>query len=670
MDRVDSRITAVGIIMPFVALGFALYLLWHPYPGIARQPMRFFSFVFFADIALLFTAWLRQETRTAHLFSGAAVFFILGSWTMNFLTISLMNWALGFYLLFAILHAIFPAILQKLKPESSPQVWAQLFPAAGLIMVILTITKGLMPTWLVWPAILILDLAAIILATVTVSILGILAVLILTMVTVGVWILHVPSQAIGITMMPMMLSVVGAFAVIFFGAGIYAATRIMPRLANQTPEQELAGQPSGTDSQLELRGLIPSLSAFLPFVLLIMLIVRLPLSNPSPIFGLSLLMVILLLAAAWMFEVDWLSLIGLGCVLAVEYVWLTSRYHPEQAPLLLAWNIGFFAIFSIYPFLSQEKFRERMIPWVASALSGPGHFYLVYKIITKDFHNPYMGLIPAMFAIPSLLGLFRLIRTIPAENAHRNTQLAWLGGVALFFITLIFPIQFEKQWITVGWALEGAALLWLFHRVPHEGLRLIGTILLVVSFSLLALNPAVFGYHPRSEQVILNWHLYTHGIVTASLFFGGRLLAPPKNIVAGYNAQPLLYALGGILGFFLLNIEIADYFSKGATLTFQFSGNTARDMTYSLAWAIYAMIVLAVGFKTQSSWARYAGLALLVITLFKLFFHDLWRMGGLYRIGSFLGMAITLFLVSFVYQKFLAKGRTNHPSEPTPPSST
>ena len=49
------------------------------------------------------------------------------------------------------------------------------------------------------------------------------------------------------------------------------------------------------------------------------------------------------------------------------------------------------------------------------------------------------------------------------------TQLAWFGGVALFFITLIFPIQFDRQWITIGWALEGAALLWLFHRVPHRG---------------------------------------------------------------------------------------------------------------------------------------------------------------------------------------------------------
>ena len=41
----------------------------------------------------------------------------------------------------------------------------------------------------------------------------------------------------------------------------------------------------------------------------------------------------------------------------------------------------------------------------------------------------------------------------------------------------------------------------------------------------------------------------------------------------------VLYSLGTILAFLLLNIEIADYFSIGPTLTFSFSGNFARDMT-------------------------------------------------------------------------------------------
>jgi uncharacterized membrane protein len=43
-----------------------------------------------------------------------------------------------------------------------------------------------------------------------------------------------------------------------------------------------------------------------------------------------------------------------------------------------------------------------------------------------------------------------------------------------------------------------------------------------------------------------------------------------------------------------------------------------------------------------------------MFTLLKLFLHDLWRLGGLYRIGSLIGLAVVLILVSFIYQRFLA----------------
>ena len=72
-----------------------------------------------------------------------------------------------------------------------------------------------------------------------------------------------------------------------------------------------------------------------------------------------------------------------------------------------------------------------------------------------------------------------------------------------------------------------------------------------------------------------------------------RLLAPPRNLVLNQNAPPLLNSCGAILAFVLLNIEIADYFTKPGAyeLTFQFSGNFARDMSYSIAWALFALLL-------------------------------------------------------------------------------
>ena len=131
----------------------------------------------------------------------------------------------------------------------------------------------------------------------------------------------------------------------------------------------------------------------------------------------------------------------------------------------------------------------------------------------------------------------------------------------------------------------------------------------------------------------------------------------PRETSAERAAPPLLGSLGVILVFLLLNIEIADYFSVGPTLTFSFSGNFARDMTYSIAWALFALGLILVGMRIKQRAARYAGVALLGVTLAKLFLHDLSDLDELYRIGAFVGVALILIAASFIYQRFLAPER-------------
>jgi uncharacterized membrane protein len=262
--------------------------------------------------------------------------------------------------------------------------------------------------------------------------------------------------------------------------------------------------------------------------------------------------------------------------------------------------------------------------------------------------------LPALFAIVPLGSLLAVLRSGSPSSPARLNQLAWFGGVALFFITLIFPIQFERQWITIGWALEGAALLWLFHRVPHNGLRATGVGLLIVAFARLALNPAVLSYHARSDTAIFNWYLYAYGVAIVSLFVGARLLAPPRERVLGCNGPIVLNTLGTVLSFLLLNIEIADYFSAaGSTLTFQFAGNLARDLAYTVGWALFALALLVAGIWRRTRAARFSAIGLLSVTLLKLFFHDLSNLGQLYRVGALVAVAVVAIVASYLYQRFV-----------------
>jgi hypothetical protein len=641
-----------------VALAFTAWFL--DFPPLAQRPWLMFGFVFLIDLVAITVAELDEIVSPARSISGFAVFGLLAFWTSESLSNELLNAGLAFYFIFAVLHSALPAWLQRRRGVTK-QNWANhLFPIFALALVLVPVFKLAEVSFIVWPFILLVDLLAIALAALTATLLPVLAVLLLTLAATGMLIFKIPADLTGL---PVSFFLLGAFVVFFVAAGIWLVRKFKPDALK-------AGIKFGDDLTApgDLAAILPAFSIVLPFLLLIMATLRLQLINPSPVFGLALLLVVLLFGVTKLFSLDWLPAVGLACVTALECAWHFSRFNPanpaQPLNLVLAWYLIFFALFALFPFLFLRQFENKVVPWAAAAMAGPPQFFLIHRFVAAVYPNQFMGLLPAALAIPGLLSLIVVLKTVSAENKARLTQLAWFGGVALFFITLIFPIQFDRQWITIGWALEGAALLWLFHRVPHPGLQLVGVGLLAVAFVRLALNPAVLEYHSRAATPILNWYLYAYGIVTAALFAGAKLLVPPRNQISAINVPPILAGLGTVLAFLLLNIEIADYFSApGSTLTFQFSGNFARDMTYSIAWALFALGLLIYGILKNVSAARYAAMGLLCFTLLKLFFHDLARLGQFYRIGAFVGVAVIAMLASFAYQKFFAAGAKNKESK-------
>ena len=133
------------------------------------------------------------------------------------------------------------------------------------------------------------------------------------------------------------------------------------------------------------------------------------------------------------------------------------------------------------------------------------------------------------------------------------------------------------------------------------------------------------------------------------------------------NAESTLRRFFAIAGtvelFFLVNIEIADYYSVGDTLTFNFlSSSLAQDLTYTMGWALFAITVLVTGLVLQSRAARVAALGLLLVTILKCFLHDLARLGGLYRVASLFGLAVSLVLVGLMLQKFVMMKRESQPT--------
>jgi uncharacterized membrane protein len=358
-------------------------------------------------------------------------------------------------------------------------------------------------------------------------------------------------------------------------------------------------------------------------------------------------------AAGWHAVV--LIAVASSAVSAVAFRHIESPAGTTPFAFIVA--VAHYLTFTAYGFLALRRSgRDVTASLVAIAATVP--FFFLARDAMHDWNlGGVIGILPVILSIV-LLALLR--QTIRAEKEMggevNNSRRALVAAAALAFITVAIPLQLEKEWITVGWALEAAALAWLFTRIPHRGLFAAATGLFAVVFVRLVFNPAVFSYHPQAERAILNWYLYTY-VVAAAAFFAGAFLL--RRTLASDEPRPgrsvpaALSGAGTLLLFLLLNIEIADFYSNGSTLTFNFfSASLAQELTYTLGWAVFAIALLVAGIAGQNRGARIAAITLLSLTIFKCFIHDLGRLGGLYRVASFVGLAISLSLVAVLLQRF------------------
>ena len=80
------------------------------------------------------------------------------------------------------------------------------------------------------------------------------------------------------------------------------------------------------------------------------------------------------------------------------------------------------------------------------------------------------------------------------------------------------------------------------------------------------------------------------------------------------------------------------------------------NMWMSVAWAIYAIALLVIGFWQKSQTLRYIGLCVAGVLLLKAFIVDMSAVSTIYRIMAFLATGVTLVAVSYLYQFLKKKG--------------
>ena len=376
----------------------------------------------------------------------------------------------------------------------------------------------------------------------------------------------------------------------------------------------------------------------------------------APAFGLivcsHLALVVTLLVVATIQRWFFLAAVAVLPAFAAVYFELVGGSIWREVLLFdaLAW-----APFVLLPLILGRRVLGDRWPWVAPVLASIPFFFIARQAMIDGGLSSIIGVLPVAQAMVLAVVLLRLVRLEPKTDRDLG-RVALVAAAVLGFVTVAIPLQLEKQWITIGWALEGCALAWLYLRIRHRGLLAGSLALLTVVFVRLALNPAVFIYHARSDVPIFNWYLYTYLTAAAATFATAYLLRGVETLFGVPQLRPtrILSAFGTVLLFLLLNIEIADFFAAGPTLTFAFSGaSLAQDLSYTLGWAVFAIGLLAAGVALGNRAARISSIVLLAITVLKAFLHDLPSLGGLYRVASFALLALSLAVVAVALQKFV-----------------
>lgn len=354
--------------------------------------------------------------------------------------------------------------------------------------------------------------------------------------------------------------------------------------------------------------------------------------------------------------------------------WYSENYHPEKMLAALEFQGGLFSLYMLYALITHVARRRKAgIEELALLLLNAGLFFAAaYTLLDEDYHV-WMGTLAIAFAIVyTVLGWIVLRR-----NAEDGRLLLATVAIAMGFVAIAIPIQAEAVWVAVGWAIQGLALWWYGLRARFPALRGMGVVLL-----LLAVGRLLFVNTPELDREpfvpILNGYALPALLVAVCTLAAAAVAWRSRGHLGPLDRAVMAVAgLGGIaLVWFIFSVETYEYFDArsshvmavtagpGANVV-NAAGQTVGEaaeleaerlrhfgqVALSVVWAVYAVVVLAVGFGLRSGAIRWTALALLAVTLGKVLLVDMAGLPGFYRVAALLAAAVVMAIAAWAYQK-------------------
>src|SRR3984893_9864849 len=338
--------------------------------------------------------------------------------------------------------------------------------------------------------------------------------------------------------------------------------------------------------------------------------------------------------------------------LVLYLAWCSQYYTKDQRNLTVFYSTVFSALFAIVPLLYNHKKSAHpdRIPLILTLLpliNATCFFLALYLMYEFEISTL------TWYAL-ALAAVYLLIGNIYKRQAQfQNSDVVHLLhiAIAVAFLTIAIPAKLHAHWITIGWLVESAALLWVSEKTKTDFLRYLASAALILGIVRLLFFDQIVAPRLVFHARFLTF-LVAIAILAAIARYGHQHAAQQEMVLLQVAAVG-----ANFLALVALTWEAYDYYDRlmvrtgGYNANFNYQISLARAFTCSAIWLIYGAALMAFGLSQRSAFARWQALILIAVTTIKVFMVDVSQLGGSYRIVSFIALGTVLLAISFVYQR-------------------
>ncbi|PYY19342.1 MAG: hypothetical protein DMG60_04670 [Acidobacteria bacterium] len=335
--------------------------------------------------------------------------------------------------------------------------------------------------------------------------------------------------------------------------------------------------------------------------------------------------------------------------------WFGSYYTKDQRALTTVFTLIFAVIFAVIPLLTPlTQSRRRVGVSVTLTLLPLANATAVFFALKAMYENETLTWFALALAAAYLFLSSQFKRRLDGEPEVVKTINLLHVAIAVAFITIAIPLKLNSHWITLGWLVESAVLLYISVRTKTNFLRYFAA----VTLSLGIIRLLIWDNF-RVETLIFNARFATYLVAIAIL--GGIVVAASR--FASERERPAVRVAGillNVLALAALTLEASDYFRRQIAGLYQMHDRAAaafhqidlaRNFSYSLIWLAYGAGLMMFGFGKRSAFVRWQALVLIALTIGKVFVYDVEELQQGYRILSFIALGGVLMGISYVYHR-------------------